>query len=82
MAKIIGIDLGTTNSCVTVVADRKPDVITNPKFAPAVGLLFYGAEKENEEATVRFTSAPSSAAESSLFHGVWERMKRWFGDIR
>ncbi len=58
------------------------DVINNPKFATAVGLLFYGAEKENEEAPVRFASAPSSAAESSLFHGVWERMKRWFGDIR
>ena len=50
------------------------DVINNPKFATAVGLLFYGAEKENEDAPVRFASAPSSAAESSLFHGVWERM--------
>ena len=39
-------------------------------------------EKESEEAPVRFANAPSSAAESSLFHGVWERMKRWFGDIR
>ena len=58
------------------------DVINNPKFATAVGLLFYGAEKESEEAPVRFANAPSSAAESSLFHGVWERMKRWFGDIR
>ena len=33
MEKIIGIDLGTTNSCVAVFEGGEPVVITNPEGA-------------------------------------------------
>ena len=33
MSKIVGIDLGTTNSCVAVLEGGEPVVITNPEGA-------------------------------------------------
>ncbi|MHC4660311.1 MAG: molecular chaperone DnaK [Planctomycetota bacterium] len=50
MGKIIGIDLGTTNSCVAVMEGSEPTVITNPqgsRITPSVV-----AFKDNEEILV------------------------------
>ena len=57
------------------------DVINNPKYATAVGLLFYGAEKEDDPTAVIDNNIKDSD-DGGPFHKVWERMKRWFSDIR
>ncbi len=47
MSKIIGIDLGTTNSCVAVLEGKEPKVITNPegeRVTPSV-VAFKNGEK-------------------------------------
>ena len=53
MSKIIGIDLGTTNSCVSVLEGGEPHVIVNPEGArttPSVVLIKDGVETVGEVA--------------------------------
>ncbi|MCK4324422.1 MAG: Hsp70 family protein, partial [Armatimonadetes bacterium] len=48
MAKAIGIDLGTTNSCVAVLEAGEPQVIINPEGArvtPSVVSLSQNGER-------------------------------------
>lgn len=52
------------------------DVVNSPKYATAVGLLCYGAEKENGAGGARFKQR-----DSSIFNNVFSRMKKWFKDI-
>ena len=39
MGKIIGIDLGTTNSCVAVMEGNEPVVIPNSEGRPIFGVM-------------------------------------------
>ena len=41
MSKIIGIDLGTTNSCVAVMEGKEPKVIPNPEATAPLPLLWH-----------------------------------------
>ena len=41
MGKIIGIDLGTTNSCVAVMEGNQPTVIINNEAHYSFGSRFY-----------------------------------------
>ena len=55
MSKIIGIDLGTTNSCVSVLEGGEPKVIPNPegnRTTPSV-VAFKNSEKQVGEVAKR-----------------------------
>ena len=41
MSKVIGIDLGTTNSCVAILEGDEPKVIQNPEGAAQHHLLLH-----------------------------------------
>jgi len=57
MSKIIGIDLGTTNSCVAVMEGNEPVVITNnegKRTTPSIiGFLDNGERKVGDPANVK-----------------------------
>ena len=52
MGKIIGIDLGTTNSCVAAMEGGEPDVITNPeggRTTPSVFAVTQNGERQKAQ---------------------------------
>lgn len=59
MAKSIGIDLGTTNSCVATIEGDKPTVITNAEGSrtlPSVVAFTQSGERLVGDAAVRQTA--------------------------
>ncbi|MBP3730539.1 MAG: cell division protein FtsA, partial [Mailhella sp.] len=57
------------------------DVVNNPRYATAVGLLVYGAEKENDESD-DYQARPIENSEDTLFHRVLQRFKSWFSAVK
>lgn len=55
------------------------DMVHNPKFATAVGLLFYGAEKENSAEPLYNNSSDN---EAGVFTRILTHMKKWFTEIK
>ena len=68
MGKIIGIDLGTTNSVVSVMEGDKPVVIVNEEGARTTpSIIEFGKDGERSSAPSR-SARPSPTPAGRLFH--------------
>ena len=78
MSKIIGIDLGTTNSCVAVMEGKEAKVITNPegnRTTPSV-VAFKGDERIIGEAAKRqLVTNPDSVSSIKRLMGSGQKVK-------
>jgi molecular chaperone DnaK len=87
MAKIIGIDLGTTNSCVAVMEGNEPVVITNnegKRTTPSViGFIKDGERKVGDPAKRQAVTNPEKTISSikrfmgSTFDESNGELKKW-----
>ena len=69
MSKIIGIDLGTTNSCVAVMEGSEPTVIPNAEKLATVtesAIMFKGFMKTKPLATLKIATLLSTFPPTSI----------------
>ena len=64
MGKIIGIDLGTTNSCVAVFEGNEPVVIANSEGKPVIGFVEGGERKVGDPAKRQAITNPKNTVYS------------------
>ncbi len=78
MSKIIGIDLGTTNSCVSVLEGGEPKVIPNPegnRTTPSVVAFKNGERQVGEVAKRQSITNPNTIASVKRLMGTSEKVK-------
>ncbi|MEK3954036.1 molecular chaperone DnaK [Psychrobacillus sp. FSL K6-1464] len=77
MSKIIGIDLGTTNSCVSVLEGGEPKVIPNPegnRTTPSVVAFKNGEKQVGEVAKRQSITNPNTIASVKRLMGTNEKV--------
>jgi molecular chaperone DnaK len=78
MSKIIGIDLGTTNSCVSVLEGGEPKVIPNPegnRTTPSVVAFKNGEKQVGEVAKRQSITNPNTISSVKRLMGTNEKVK-------
>ncbi|MEE1130851.1 MAG: molecular chaperone DnaK [Caryophanon sp.] len=78
MSKIIGIDLGTTNSCVSVLEGGEPIVIPNPegnRTTPSVVAFKNGEKQVGEVAKRQAVTNPNTIISVKSLMGTSEKVK-------
>ncbi|MEK3766866.1 molecular chaperone DnaK [Solibacillus sp. FSL K6-4121] len=78
MSKIIGIDLGTTNSCVSVLEGGEPKVIPNPegnRTSPSVVAFKNGEKQVGEVAKRQAVTNPNTIISIKSKMGTNEKVK-------
>ncbi|MBS7344506.1 MAG: molecular chaperone DnaK [Caryophanon sp.] len=78
MSKIIGIDLGTTNSCVSVLEGGEPVVIPNPegnRTTPSVVAFKNGEKQVGEVAKRQAVTNPNTIISVKSLMGTAEKVK-------
>jgi molecular chaperone DnaK len=85
MSKIIGIDLGTTNSCVSVMEGNEPVVIPNAeggRTTPSIVAFIEGGERKVGDSAKRQAITNPTKTIASI-KGLWERaLLQWLRKLR
>ena len=80
MAKVVGIDLGTTNSCVAVMEGGKPTVIANAEgFRTTPSVVAYG--KKEEQLVGQIAKRQAVMNTQNTFYSVKRFIGRKFDEV-
>ncbi|MDY7002460.1 MAG: molecular chaperone DnaK [Cyanobacteriota bacterium] len=80
MAKVVGIDLGTTNSCVAVMEGGKPTVIANAEgFRTTPSVVAYG--KKGEQLVGQIAKRQAVMNTQNTFYSVKRFIGRRFDEV-
>lgn len=71
MGKVIGIDLGTTNSCVSILEGDEPKVIQNPEGARTTPSVVAFKNGETQVGEVAKRQAITNLTLYNLLNVIW-----------